>query len=177
LGDACYPYCYGDPSMWSQYGLTNKRGLPASIATELYDHGVTGLIRANNDRRAGYLRLLELLHAEPGRIPPPWCELSEGAAGAPRLYIFEGCVNLIEQLKNASVKKEGRSEDLYEIVDPDWESRHGQAHASARYGVMSRPPPAGPEPEQIPDDPRARLLYEVEKRRDSRRYVAGRFAW
>jgi hypothetical protein len=153
-----YPLCYSDPSMWSEYGITNKRGRPASVATELNDHGMTGLIRANNDRRAAYLRLLELLHPEEGRIPPRWAGLPEDAAPPPRLYIVEGCVNLIEQLKNAPVKKEGRSEDLYEIVDPDWESRHGHAHASARYGAMSRPRPAGP---ADPGEPELRGLGEV----------------
>jgi hypothetical protein len=112
-----------------------------------------------------------------GRIRPPWAGLPEDADAAPRLYILEGCTNLIEQLKNAPVKKEGRSEDLYEIVDPDWESRHGHAHAAARYGAMSRPRPSGPEPEAIPEDPRARLLYEVEKRRDSETYYADRYVW
>jgi hypothetical protein len=42
---------------------------------------------------------------------------------------------------------------------------------------MSRPRPSGAEPEAIPDDPRARLLYEVEKKRDSQTYGADRFVW
>jgi hypothetical protein len=169
-----YPYCYSDPSMWSEYGLTNKKGMPASIATELQDHGVTGLIRANPDRAAGYLRLRELLHPEAGRIPPLWAQLLEDVAAAPRLYIFEGCTNLIEQLKNAPTTTKGRSVDIADTVNPDWETRHGHAHAAARYGAMSRPRPSGPadpgEPEDWPNWARAELLRKHEER-------AGDFQW
>jgi hypothetical protein len=48
-----------------------RKGVPASIATEYAQHGIY-LIRANNDRVAGYARILELLHVEEDRIPPPW---------------------------------------------------------------------------------------------------------
>jgi hypothetical protein len=34
-----------------------------------------------------------------------------------------------------------------EIVDPDWETRYGHAHASLRYGAMSRPSPSTAAPE------------------------------
>jgi hypothetical protein len=57
---------------------------------------------------------------------------------APRLNILEGCTNLIEQLKKAPTQKEGRSADIAETVDAEWETRHGHAHAAARYGAMSR---------------------------------------
>jgi hypothetical protein len=164
-GMALYPYCYCDPSMWSEYGLTNKRGMPASIATELNDHGVTGLIRANNDRAAGYLR--EFLHPEPGRIPPPWARLKEVAA-APQLYIFEGCTNLIEQLKNAPTTTKGRSVDIGDTVEAEWETRHGHAHAAARYGAMSRPRPAGPADPGEPGDWRSWKQAELLSKHDER---------
>jgi hypothetical protein len=174
-----YPYCYSDPSMWSEYGLTNKREMPASIATELNDHGVTGLIRANNDRAAGYLRLRELLHPEPGRIPPPWARLANVAA-APRLYIFEDCTNLIEQLKNAPTTTKGRSVDIGDTVDPDWETRHGHAHAAARYGAMSRPRPAGPADSGEPDDWKSWKQAELLRKHDERvenRWPGDRYKW
>lgn len=69
---------WADPSVFASHGLANKLGGPASVATEYAEHGVH-LIRANNDRQAGYLRLLELLHVEPGWIPPPWAQVRDGA--------------------------------------------------------------------------------------------------
>jgi len=160
--------------MWAEYGTTNRWGRPATVATELHENGLDGLVRANRDRRAGYVRLLELLHVEPGRIPPAWADVPAQVGGAPRLYVFETCPNVAEQLKNARVKKDGK--DAVEIVDPDWETRNGHAHASGRYGAMSRPGPAPSVPEE-PDDWRTyeqqRLLkiHDDQSRRYARRYV------
>ena len=63
--------CWADPSVFARHGLETRLGDPASIATEYADFRI-GLSPANNDRKAGYLRLCELLHIEPGRITPPW---------------------------------------------------------------------------------------------------------
>src|SRR6266511_1678569 len=106
--------CWSDPSMWAEYGTTNRWGRPATVATELHENGLDGLVRANRDRRGGYVRLLELLHVEPGRIPPAWADVPAQVGGAPRLYVFETCPNVAEQLKNARVKKDGK--DAVEIV-------------------------------------------------------------
>jgi len=56
------------------------------------------------------------------------------------LYVFSSCEHLIEQLKSAPVATDGVQAG--EAVDPKWESQHGHAHASARYGAMSRPSPS-----------------------------------
>jgi PBSX family phage terminase large subunit len=155
---------WADPSIAARHGLTDRRGQPASVLTEFNEHGVSPAL-ANNDRRAGYARLAELLHPEPGRIPPAWSRLDRSHGAAPRLFIFSSCPRLIEQLKNAPIKKEGP--DAGEIVDPDWERQHGHAHASARYGAMSRPSPTE-RPEPWEPDPRVReqqrLVEEFEKR-------------
>jgi PBSX family phage terminase large subunit len=147
--------CWADPSVFASQGLANKFGAPASVATEYGEHGIA-LIRANNDRQAGYVRLLELLHVEPARIPPPWASIPEQIEGAPRLYIFASCRELIRQLKSAPVSVDGL--DAGEAVDKRWEGEHGHAVASLRYGAMSRPSPT--EKPQLPADPRARLLAE-----------------
>ena len=42
--------------------------------------------------------------------------------------------------------------DIAETVDPKWETHHGHAHATTRYGAMSRPRPSGPPEEHAPDD-------------------------
>jgi hypothetical protein len=164
--------CWADPSVFASHGLQNKWGQPASVATEYAEHGID-LARANNDREAGYLRLLEVLHVEPGRIPPPWASIREGVEGAPRLYVFATCRELIRQLKSAPVAADGI--DVGEAVDKKWEGEHGHAVASARYGAMSRPSPAE-EPERPPDDPewtddqcaRAQYAWEREKRWEQR---------
>src|SRR5207248_3793291 len=72
---------FADPSSGASHGLMTKWGEPASVSTEYREHGLH-LKAANNNRRAGYLRLLELLHVEPGRIPPPWASIGEGVDGA-----------------------------------------------------------------------------------------------
>jgi hypothetical protein len=42
------------------------------VLTEYREHGVDWLRFANNDRVAGYSRLLELIHVVPERIAPRW---------------------------------------------------------------------------------------------------------
>jgi len=133
------PSCWSDPSVFAFHGHSNRWGLPASIATEYRDARIY-LRAANNDRAAGFARLLELLHVEPGRTPPRWAQLPARTGGAPRLYVFRTCEHTIEQLKSAPVAVDGVVAG--ETVDPKWESSHGHAHAALRYGAMSRPSPS-----------------------------------
>lgn len=142
-------YCYADPSINANHGLRTKWGQPASVLTEYREHGVDWLRLANNDRLAGYSRLLELLHVEPGRIAPRWGRVPEHAGGSPRLYVFRNCVHTVEQLKSAPIASEGT--DAGKAVEAKWEHEHGHAHAALRYGAMSRPassllPAPGPLP-------------------------------
>ena len=147
--------CYADPSIRAHHGLANQWGEPASIATEYSDHGMS-LRPGNNDRQAGYMRLLELVHVEPGRIPPPWSRISE-QAGSPRLFVFSTCEHLIAQLKSAPIAEDGR--DAGEAIDSKWESAHGHAVASTRYGALSRPSPSPVPANPEPEDPRAALMW------------------
>jgi PBSX family phage terminase large subunit len=153
--------CWADPSVFASQGLSTPKTWRASVATEYGEHGIY-LTQANNDRRAGYLRLLELLHVEPDRIPPPWANIREGVEGAPRLYVVSTCRELIRQFKSAPVAADGM--DAGEAVDRKWEGEHGHATASARYGAMSRPRPSDPQ-EYFPD-PRARRLRDHWRRQD-----------
>jgi len=157
--------CWADPSVSAQHGLSTELGRPASVQTEYADFGI-GLSPANNDRVAGYLRLCELLHVEPHRIAPPWASVPSDAGGAPRLYVFNTCAHLIGQLKSAPIAAEGVNAG--EAVDAKWESAHGHAVASARYGAMSRPLPSE-RPEEWEPDARKRMaarVLELEKERD-----------
>jgi PBSX family phage terminase large subunit len=151
------PVVYADPSTGAKIGVADKWGDPASVKTEYAEHGIY-LTGGNNDRAAGYARLLELLHVEPGRLAPSWARVPETAGGSPRLYVFRSCRNLIGQLQSAPVAVEGVGAGV--MVEPKWESAHGHAVASARYGAMSRQPPSV-EPEPWIEDPRARRHAEL----------------
>ena len=84
--------------------------------------GVVAVTRAaNNNRAAGYLRLLELLHVEESRIAPAWSRVRSDLGGAPRLYLFSTCRRLIEQLSSAPIAAD--ASDAGECVDPKWEAR------------------------------------------------------
>jgi hypothetical protein len=142
---------YADPSIKASQGLSSKFGVPASVLTEYREHGIDNLRRANNDRAAGYARLLELVHPDPKRPFPGWHPRS-GEYGSPRLFIFSTCEHLIAQLQSAPIAKDGS--EAGEAVDAKWEGAHGHSHASARYSVLSRPAPSElPDPE--PTDLRA----------------------
>lgn len=159
------PVSYADPSMWARIGTHTRMGEPASIVTEYLEAGVDGFVQANNDRKAGRARLLELLQPDPERVFPAW-HVRAGEQGAPRLFIVRGCApELVDQLKTAPVNMEpvGQKTGAGEIVDPKWESAYGHAIAAARYGAMSWQQPAEP-PAEYPADPRERAVVEMVER-------------
>jgi hypothetical protein len=88
--------------------------------------------------RAGYQCILELLHPDPQRLYPDW-HPRHGQTGSPRLFLTSRCTKLLEQLRTASVKAEGK--DAPDIVDPDWESQHGHAHAALATSASADPVP------------------------------------
>ena len=135
--------CWADPSMWARTGGVHRWGDPATDVTEFEDHGIRGLVQANNKRRPGRSRLIELLRPDPDRLFPRWHRLS-GETGSPRMFIVgDTCPELVQQLKDAPLLAiDSGKEGAGEIVDPQWESRDGHAVAAARYGAMSRPSPS-----------------------------------
>lgn len=161
-----HPLTIADPSVTTRLGtLSSKQGIPATIATEYQDqsNGKINLVPGNNDRAAGMARIQELLRPDPDRAFPDWHE-RRGETGAPRLYVFTRCSELVEQLKAAPILDlDSGKREAGEIVDPDWESAYGHAHAALRYGVMSRPD-ASNEPERPVTDMRTIALIEYEKR-------------
>jgi hypothetical protein len=154
---------YIDPSVWHRTGQRNKWGAPAMLADEFTDNGVA-VTPANNDPRAGLIRLRELLRVDPAHPFPSWHERA-GQMGAPRIF-FDAArtAPLVEELQSAPLQPVDKRDGL-EIVNPDWESKHGHAVAMCRYAVMTRPRTPD-EPEQPLDDPRAELLRQYMKRRD-----------
>jgi hypothetical protein len=115
------------------------------------------------------MRLLELLHVEAGRIAPPWSRVRPKVGGAPRLYVFSSCRELIRQLKSARVAEDGL--EVGEAVDRKWEGEHGHPIASLRHGAMSRPSPSATPVDQEPDDPEEWARWqrrELLRRREER---------
>jgi hypothetical protein len=141
---------YLDPSVWHRTGQRNKWGAPAMLADEFTDNGIP-VIPANNDPRAGLIRLRELLAPDPARRFPSW-HPQAGEYGSPRVFFVRGsCDRIVDELENAPLQpidKQGGGE----IVNPGWESGHGHAVAMTRYAVMTRPA-ASEEPEKPLTDP------------------------
>jgi hypothetical protein len=137
--------CYADPSIWHRTGQKNKWGAPAMLADEFSDNGVP-LEEANNDPRAGLIRLRDLLKLDPEHPFPSWHPRA-GEKGAPRLFVVRrSCERLLEELAAAPLRP-GDKLNAGEIIDPEWEGPHGHAVAMARYAVMSKPA-ASVEPEK-----------------------------
>jgi Terminase large subunit, T4likevirus-type, N-terminal len=162
--------CYADPSLWHRTG-GKKWGRPQMLNDEFSDNGVP-LVQANNDPRAGFTRLRELLKldtgdTEKGRPPhryPSWHPRA-GEPGAPRLFLVrDACEELIEELQ-AAVLQPLDKKDGGEKIDPDWESRSGHAVAMARYAVMSKPD-ASTEPPPEEEEPRVRFVRQLRERAD-----------
>src|SRR5215831_1894395 len=140
--------CWGDPSsLAAPTSTVNRFGMPLTIEQEFADHGLQ-IARANNEPRAGYTRLRELLRLDPGRRFPDW-HPRRGEPGAPRWFIVErACPELCEQLRTAPLQPVDRRW-AGEMIDPLWEGAHGHALAAARYGAMSRPAPSVAPPDPL----------------------------
>lgn len=162
------PIVYADPAIFNPGQTSNAWGAPAVVKDEFADHGINPT-RANNDRRAGYVRIAEMLKLDDRHVPPGWATHLAASSVSPRLFVSSRCEQLIKQLAEAPLEEAdpgpyfGRFPG--EAVSEKWESRHGHAHAALRYGLMSRPRPSE-EPEKPLDDPRAELLRQYMKRRD-----------
>jgi hypothetical protein len=149
---------YADPSIWKRTGARNRWGVPAMLADEFSDHGVP-LVPANNDPRAGLVRLRELLELDPAHPFPSW-HARAGELGAPRVFfVRDRCARLVEELRAAPLQPMGKS-DAGEKIDPDFESKHGHAVAMCRYACLVR---SGPSTEVAPlpdwNDETARRAY------------------
>src|SRR5262249_7215266 len=77
--------CYGPPDMKQKYGFIDPHGNELTIETEFSDHGI-GFAAAQNDRRAGYARVEEMLRCRGDRRFPDWHPLN-GQPGSPQFFI------------------------------------------------------------------------------------------
>jgi PBSX family phage terminase large subunit len=160
-------YTYADPSIKAATGL-GTTAKPASVLTEYISHGFKGLVGANNDRQAGFARVGELLRPDPERPFPSW-HPRYGEYGSPRLFIFNHCENLIEQIRSAPIAADGNYAGR--AVDRKWEGNLGHAHASLRYGALSwhKATPVWSLDQLDPEDKRAQQLFD-----DNRKYYLWR---
>jgi Terminase large subunit, T4likevirus-type, N-terminal len=171
---------WADPSTWNKPSTTPKLGDPLSAADEFTQLGFP-IAKANNDRRAGFLRVSELLRQDPGRPFPAWHPRA-GELGSPRLFIVgsEATQPLRDQIVDAPLEdfEPGLNQGPHpgEAVAVKWESRQGHAHAALRYGAMTRPSPSE-EPQKplgplsfIPND----VLEEVSRREFAEKHLAKR---
>ncbi|HEY6107832.1 MAG TPA: terminase family protein [Gemmatimonadales bacterium] len=156
---------YAPPDIKTRFGSRDAKGHEVTAETEFAAHGIT-FLPAQNDRRAGFVRVSEMLRLDPDRVFPAWHPMA-GEPGAPRLFVFDTdeLAPLIENLRDAPIEDEQSPAANFpgEAVDKAWEHSAGHAHAALRYGLMSWPG-ASRTPEKIPDDPRAALMQRIEKR-------------
>lgn len=153
---------YADPTLWARTGGSNKWGAPQTLADEFAEHGVP-IVKANNDPRAGMMRIQELLKLDPDHPYPSWHPRA-GEKGAPRIFFTPQVQQLVDELSSAP-KQPLDKRDGGEMVEPEWESRNGHAAAMARYATMVKPQASEPPPETI-EDPRARLHAKVVEGQD-----------
>ena len=156
------PVAYADPAAFAA-GPATKWGRPPSFADEFSRVGVP-LVKANNDRVAGYVRLAQLLRPDPAHAFPDW-HPRHGKLGAPHWFITKSCSHLIEQMQGAPLETLGEPHPG-EAVSRKWEGPWGHAHAAARYGSLTWPGPSE-KPEEPLADPRAEMLRQYMKRRDA----------
>lgn len=148
---------FADPSIWHRTGARLKFGEPAMLADEFSEHGVP-LVPANNDPRAGLIRVREMLTLDPQHSFPSW-HAKAGQLGAPRIFfVRDRCARLVEELQSAPVQPKDRK-DGGEKVDPEWESLYGHAAAMARYAIMTRPAPSTEPPPEHDVPPHLRQAW------------------
>lgn len=115
-----------DPSMWQK-----REGVQGESLAEEYLASGVGLVKANNDRKAGLNAVREALH---------WLELpgTGRLVKRPRLQVFEGCTNLIRTLPSLPY-------DPHQVEDVDTDAED-HAYDALRYGLMVESVKTNPNP-------------------------------
>lgn len=135
-----YSYTVIDPSTHAK--TREKDGYRFSVADEYLDAGIA-TIAAQNDVLAGINRVKEYLKVDPERIHPFLRDPDgEPLRGAPRLFIFSTCTNLIEELGDYKWRQYTGSNIGNPYRDDPKEApvkRHDDAVDALRYLIMSRP--------------------------------------
>lgn len=153
--------CYAPADIRTRYTKSEATGKEVSAETEFNELGIY-FAHAQQDRRAGYIRISEMLKLDPDHVFPDWHPRAR-EKGAPRLYILdtEEMQPLISCLRDAPLEDvdANLSKLPGEAVEEDWESRIGHAHAMLRYALMSRPRSSA-EPQKVEEDYRVARVAE-----------------
>lgn len=122
-----YDYTVLPPECWG--ATREKYGRLWSVCDEYHENEIY-CIQANNEVMAGVNRVGEYLTPRADRVHP-----RTGQYGAPRLYIFRGCTNLLLEIPDYSwktYKTEEKGKERPKKLKDD-------ACDALRYGVMTRP--------------------------------------
>ena len=125
-------YTAASPDMWQKRGVRDAMG-GETIAETFIMNGVP-VIKADNDRMNGWMRVRENLAVAPD--------------GKPFVQVFSTCKNLIRTLPLLSYDKH----DHEDVGD----NQEDHAAESFRYGLMTRPSPAKRKQEEV----RRRILID-----------------
>lgn len=131
-------YTVASPDLWNRRQETGYSGVEIMM-----NAGLEGLLRANNNRIAGWRALRE--HLAPFK--------DEQGLDSATIQIFEYCVNLIRCIP-ALQHNEHNGED---VADKPHDITH--APESARYFVMSRPAPSI----IVPEKPKAPFAFRTDE--------------
>ena len=126
-------------------------GEASAVADEYMRLGLR-MINCEDDRAAGFVRLGELLRATDAPLPEQ--HPRAGETGSPRLFVFDTCGALLDELRSAPL--EADDEPLPSVaVSRRWEATRGPAVVALRLIAMTRPSPSE-EPKRLPDGMRER---------------------
>lgn len=137
--DDHYNYTVIDPSTHAK-NKVSKDGVSFSVADEYLDGGIA-TISAQNDVIAGINRVKEYLKVDPEHFHPFKQMDNEPVRGAPHLYIFSSCTDLIEEIQQYKWKQAFGTNTNMESDDIKERPRKKNDHLMdcLRYLIMSRP--------------------------------------
>lgn len=127
-----FQYTLIDPSTKSVRGLSGRKVDTEWKEEMLKYESDFSLIYANNSREAGFSRIHKYLRVDPKKVNPITNE-----KGSPRMFVFDSCGVLIEQIENYKWSKISNTSEN----DPKEEVRKKDDHLMDcfRYIIMSRP--------------------------------------
>lgn len=137
--DDHYTYTVIDPSTHAK-NKVSKAGVSFSVADEYLEYGIA-TIGGQNDVIAGINRVKEFLKIDTEHYHPFMKIDDEPIKGAPHLYIFESCPELIEEIEQYKWKQAIGMSTNNESDDPKERPRKKNDHMvdPLRYLIMSRP--------------------------------------
>jgi len=137
--DDHFAYTVIDPSTHAK-NKVSKDGVSFSVSDEYLDHGIA-TIAAQNDVIAGINRVKEYLKIDTEHYHPYKQMDGEPVKGAPHLYVFSSCTELVEEIQQYKWKQAFGTNTNTEADDIKERPRKKNDHLvdTLRYMIMSRP--------------------------------------